>query len=113
MIVAILIGLPAPLAALHILWVNLITDSVPAIALGAGWKDPDLMKDKPRNPKESLFARGGYFVTVGYGALIALLSLTAFLIVAMEGGGDKYCWYACLLTQMAHSCMLKPMPLLF
>ncbi|MGE4342503.1 MAG: cation-translocating P-type ATPase [Bacilli bacterium] len=89
MIVAILIGLPAPLAALHILWVNLITDSVPAIALGADEKDPDLMKDKPRNPKESLFARGGYFVTVGYGALIALLSLTAFLIVAMEGGATS------------------------
>ena len=67
MIVAILIGLPAPLAALHILWVNLITDSVPAIALGADEKDPDLMKDKPRNPKESLFAHGGYVLTFGYG----------------------------------------------
>jgi len=86
MIVAILIGLPAPLAALHILWVNLITDSVPAIALGADEKDPDLMKDKPRNPKESLFAHGGYVLTFGYGTLIALLSLTAFLIVAMSGG---------------------------
>lgn len=86
MIVAILVGLPAPLAALHILWVNLITDGLPAIALGADEKDPDLMKDKPRNPKESLFARGGYFITLGYGTLIALLSLAAFLMVAMEGG---------------------------
>lgn len=84
MIVAILLGFPAPLAALHILWVNLITDSVPAIALGADEKDPDLMKDKPRNPKESLFARGGYFVTIGYGTLIALLSLFAFLIVGFR-----------------------------
>ncbi len=89
MIVAILIGLPAPLAALHILWVNLITDSVPAIALGADEKDPDLMKDRPRNPRESLFARGGYFVTLGYGTLIAMLSLTAFIIVAMSGGATS------------------------
>jgi len=86
MLVAIMIGLPAPLAALHILWVNLITDSVPAIALGADQKDPDLMKEKPRNPKESLFAHGGYILTLGYGTLIALVSLTAFLLVAMEGG---------------------------
>lgn len=86
MIVAILIGLPAPLAALHILWVNLITDTLPAIALGADEKDPDLMKDKPRNPKESLFAHGGYFLTLGYGTLVALLSLTAFIIGATRGG---------------------------
>lgn len=84
MILAILIGLPAPLAALHILWVNLITDSLPAIALGADEKDPDLMKDKPRSPKESLFAKGGYALTIAYGGLIALLSLTAFLIVGFE-----------------------------
>ena len=62
---------------------------MPAIALGADQKDPDLMKDKPRNPKESLFAHGGYILTLGYGTLIALVSLTAFLLVAMEGGDDN------------------------
>lgn len=81
MMLAILIGLPAPLAALHILWVNLITDSFPAIALGADAKDPDIMKDKPRSKNESLFANGGYALTIGYGSLIALTSLLSFLCV--------------------------------
>ncbi len=81
MLVAILIGVPWPLTALHILWVNLITDSIPALALGSDSIDPDIMKEKPRNKKESLFAHGGYALTVGYGILIALISTLAFLYV--------------------------------
>lgn len=81
MMVAIIIGLPIPLAALHILWVNLITDSLPAIALGSDGKDPDIMKDRPRHSKESLFAHGGFRVTIGYGALIALMTLFAFVFI--------------------------------
>ena len=79
MVVAVCIGLPAPLAAIHILFVNLITDSLPAIALGSDKKDPDIMSDKPRNPKESLFADGGYFTLFFYGSIIGLLTLAAFL----------------------------------
>ena len=81
MFVAILIGLPVPLIAIHILWVNLLTDSVPALALGSDPKDSDVMKDKPRNPKDSLFAHGGMKFTLFYGALIALITLFAFLSV--------------------------------
>ncbi|MBR5996666.1 MAG: HAD-IC family P-type ATPase, partial [Bacilli bacterium] len=46
-------NLPTPLLAIHILWVNLITDSLPAVALGADEKESGIMDDKPRNPKES------------------------------------------------------------
>jgi Ca2+-transporting ATPase len=80
MFIAIAFGLPAPLIAIHLLWVNLITDSLPAIALGADKKPDDIMHDQPRNPKESLFAHDGYAITFGYGALIGIVTLIAFLI---------------------------------
>lgn len=83
MFVAILIGLPVPLIAIHVLWVNLLTDSVPALALGSDPKDSDVMKDKPRNPKDSLFANGGMKHTLLYGFLIAFLTLFAFISVPL------------------------------
>ena len=82
MFLAILFGLPSPLKASHILWVNLITDSLPALALGVDKNDiPMLMSRPPRSPKESLFAHGGLFCTLFYGALIAGISLIAFLTI--------------------------------
>ena len=77
----VLENLPTPLLAIHILWVNLITDSLPAVALGADEKESGIMDDKPRNPKESLFSRGGYFITFGYGLLITLTTVFAFLMI--------------------------------
>ena len=82
MFFAILFSLPAPLKASHILWINLITDSLPALALGTDVCDGmELMEKEPRRPGESLFAHGGGICTVFYGFLIALISLTAFLVV--------------------------------
>jgi len=86
MFVAISIGFPAPLIAAHLLWVNLITDSLPAIALGADKKPDDIMNDKPRDPNESVFARGGYLITFGYGAIIGIATLVAFLITPWSNG---------------------------
>lgn len=86
MFVAILLGLPTPLIAIHLLWVNLITDSLPAIALGADKKPDDIMNDKPRDPKESLFAHGGLIKTFGYGLAIGVATLLAFLIKPMLAG---------------------------
>ncbi len=82
MFFAILFSLPSPLKASHILWINLITDSLPALALGTDVCDgKELMKEEPRNPGESLFSRGIGTCTVFYGFLIAVISLTAFLVV--------------------------------
>lgn len=82
MFLSILVGLASPLKSSHILWVNLITDSLPALALGVDRNDTKLlMKKPPRNPKESLFAHGGYFCTIFYGALIGCISLVAFLTI--------------------------------
>lgn len=71
-------GFPTPLLAIHVLWVNLITDSLPAVALGADAKEEGIMDDKPRNPKESLFSHGGYWLTFGYGLVITIATLAAF-----------------------------------
>ncbi|MGI6751192.1 MAG: cation-translocating P-type ATPase [Anaerovoracaceae bacterium] len=80
MFAAILAGLASPLKAIHILWVNLITDSLPGLALGVDKGDPEIMKEKPRNPQEGLFAGGGLFAIFYFGSVIAVTSLLAFLI---------------------------------
>lgn len=79
MFVAIAVGLATPLKAIHILWVNLVTDSLPGLALGVDLGNPAIMKEKPRAPKESLFARGGYATTLYFGTVIGLTTLGAFL----------------------------------
>ena len=82
-------NLPTPLLAIHILWVNLITDSLPAVALGADEKEKGIMEDQPRNPKESLFSRGGYWITFGYGLLITITTVFAFLMIPIFEHGAK------------------------
>lgn len=85
MLAAVLAGFPAPLKASHILWVNLITDSLPALALGVDQNDTDaLMKEPPRESKDSLFSHGGLTCTLCYGAVIGIISLLAFLTVPYQ-----------------------------
>ena len=80
MFLAVICGLASPLKSSHILWINLITDSLPALALGIDENDSKLlMKQPPRKGNESLFAGGGLSCTCFYGVLIATISLTAFL----------------------------------
>lgn len=82
MLTAILLGLCSPLKPSHILWINLITDSLPALALGIDSNDrSDFMKKPPRPKDENLFAHGGLRLTLIYGFLIAGLSMTAFLLL--------------------------------
>jgi Ca2+-transporting ATPase len=82
MFTAVMLGLASPLKSSHILWVNLITDSLPALALGVDKNDgKSLMEHNPRKPGESLFARGGLACTCFYGLLIAGISLAAFLLL--------------------------------
>ena len=76
---AILLGWATPLRPIHILWVNLITDTLPALALGVDPGDPDVMKYKPRNPKDSLF-KGEALNLLLNGLLIGILTLTAFIV---------------------------------
>ncbi len=84
MFIAIVAGFLSPLKAIHILWINLITDSLPALALGVDNGDPKIMGEPPRNPKDSLFAHGG-LITVGvFGTVIGLITLFAFLYAPIK-----------------------------
>lgn len=80
MLFAILLAYPLPLVPVQILWVNLVTDGLPAIALGLDKPEKDVMQHKPRNPKEGIFARGLGFKIVSRGILIGIVSLAAFII---------------------------------
>lgn len=74
-----------PMTAMQLLWINLITDSLPAIALGRDDKDPDIMNNKPRNPKDGFFAHGGLWFNLFYGFVIFLIIFGAFLTPIIRG----------------------------
>lgn len=78
--VAILLGLPTPLVAVQLLWVNLVTDSLPAISLGVEPVDKDIMKKKPVSPSKGMFADGLAIKIVFEGMMIGSLALLAFVI---------------------------------
>lgn len=85
MLLTIAAGLPTPLKAGFILWINLITDSLPALALGVDENDTEsLMREAPRKKEESLFARGGLMCVICYGLVIGGISLAAFLKVPYD-----------------------------
>lgn len=77
---------PVPLLPTQILWINLVTDSLPAIALGIDPGDKEVMKLKPRDPKESFFAHGAGTKAIIGGVLIGALTLVAFYFGLNEFG---------------------------
>ncbi len=88
--VALILGWKTPLIATQLLWINLITDSLPAIALGMDPGNPDVMKEKPRPAKESFFANGaGMHVLLG-GFLIGALTITAYFFGYYEHGYSPF-----------------------
>ena len=77
---ASLAGLPVPFAPVHLLFINLLTDSLPAIALGLEPHNPAVMKDRPRNADESILTKS-YLASIGTeGLCIGAMSVIAFLI---------------------------------
>ncbi|MEC0149911.1 cation-translocating P-type ATPase [Paenibacillus macerans] len=77
---------PLPLLATQLLWINLVTDTLPAIALGVDPGEEDVMKRKPRDPKEGFFAGGAAVRAVIGGLLIGALTLVAFYVGLREYG---------------------------
>lgn len=80
MFFAMLAGLPLPLLPIQILWVNLVTDGLPAMALGVDQPEKDLMEHKPRGANENIFARRLGWKILSRGLLIGLCTLGAFWI---------------------------------
>lgn len=84
MLFAMLLGLPLPLVPIQILWVNLVTDGLPAMALGLDSPEENVMKRGPRSPNEGVFSRGLGWKVVSRGFLIGLVTLIAFMIVYFD-----------------------------
>ena len=78
--VGLLLGIKSPLLAIQLLWVNLVTDSLPAIALGLEKAESNIMNRLPRNPRKSLFADGLWGKITTEGVMIGVLTLVAFSI---------------------------------
>ncbi len=78
--IAIFLGWPTPLVAIQLLWTNLVTDSLPAIALGVDDIDKEIMLRKPKSPKSGLFSDGLGIAILLEGCLIGGVSLLAFNI---------------------------------
>lgn len=88
MLFAILLGYPLPLIPVQILWVNLVTDGLPAMALGLDKPEKNVMSKKPRDAKERIFAHGLGFKIISRGILIGVVSLIAFISTYKLTNGD-------------------------
>ena len=80
----LVLGLKSPLLAIQLLWINLVTDSLPAIALGLEKPEKDIMQRKPVDSKKGIFADGLWNKIIVEGIMIGVLTLVAFSI------GNKY-----------------------
>ncbi len=86
MLLAIVAGMPAPLIATQLLWINLLTDSLPAIALGLDPGSKDVMKEKPRGVHESFFAHGAVGNIVIGGISIGIVTIISYWLGFSEHG---------------------------
>ena len=76
----LILGLKSPLLAIQLLWINLVTDSLPAIALGLEKPETDIMNKKPRDSKKGIFADGLWQRIITEGTMLGILTLVAFSV---------------------------------
>ncbi len=118
MITGPLLGMPLPLLPIQILWINLVTDGVPAIALGFEEAEEDAMKRPPHNPKEGIFARGLGWQILLMGLIVGLVSI-ATGYGFWNGGTGSAAWQTMVFTmltfcQMAYAlCVRKQQQSMF
>ena len=79
-----------PLLSMQLLWINLITDSLPAISLGMEAVEPDVMERRPKPKNESMFANGFGLRIILQGVMFGVLSLAAYKIGEILGGSESY-----------------------
>lgn len=105
---AILCHLPSPLAAVQLLWVNLVTDSLPAIALGVEPPEEGIMKRPPVSPKKGMFADGLVLQIIVEGAMIGMLAMIAYML-----GGSTYAFAVLSFSQLFHAFNMRSRRSLF
>ncbi len=118
MLIGPLMGMPLPLLPIQILWINLVTDGVPAVALGFEEAERDVMKRPPYDPREGIFARGLGWQILVMGLIIGLISVgTGYWF--WDGGKGLEAWQTMVFTmltfcQMAYAlCVRKQTESLF
>ncbi len=76
--IGLLLGMNSPLLAIQLLWINLVTDSFPAIALGLEPEDKDIMNRKPKDARKGIFADGLWSKIIVEGTMLGVLTLLVF-----------------------------------
>ena len=107
---AIIASLPSPLSAIQLLWVNLTTDSLPAIALGLEKTDDSVMEQKPIKPNSPLFSGTRVARIIFEGFLIGTLAISAFVFgnnTASFDVGRTMCFLVLSVSQLFHSFNLR------
>jgi Ca2+-transporting ATPase len=108
MLLSVIFALPTPFIPIQILWLNLVTDTPPALALGAEPAAADVMRRKPRNQQEGIFAGGLWYRIATQGIVMALLTLLVFVgeLYLMDQGLQKartVAFTTLALLQLVHS----------
>lgn len=104
--VAILLGKAAPLLPVQLLFINLVTDSFPAICLGLEPPEKDIMKRPPVSATKGLFGGGGMFTIVVEGMFIGSLALFAYMLGG-DSSGSTMCFAVLSLSQLIHSLNMR------
>lgn len=105
---ALIAGLPAPLAAIQLLWINFITDSLPAIAIGMAPSSSDILSGNPLTKEKSFFSGTELFRILLEGSLIASVSLVAYTVYGCTG-----CFIVLGMSELMHSFDFKSKKSLF
>lgn len=105
--IAMLLWHKSPLMSMQLLWINLVTDSLPAIALGMEAVEPDVMEQKPRQKTEGLFAHGLGLRTVLQGVMFGMLALLAYWMgrtqTGLDAGGQTMAFMVLSLSQVVQA----------
>jgi len=114
---AMLLWHKSPLTSIQLLWINLVTDSLPAIALGMEAVEPGIMKQKPKPKDEGIFANGFGVRTVLQGAMFGILALAAFFIghkmTGNDAGGRTLAFMVLALSQVVQAYNMRSARSLF
>lgn len=107
--IAPLLGMPIPLLPIHILWINLVTDGLPGLALSAETAERNIMRRPPRDPKQGLLASGNgtHIIWVGIWMAALILFTQSW---ALEWAGDRWqtmVFTALALTQLCHALAIR------
>ncbi|KAG1682760.1 Calcium-transporting ATPase 1 [Nymphon striatum] len=106
LLIAPLLGMPIPLLPIHILWINLVTDGLPGLALSVEPEENGVMQRPPRPAKESIFSHGMWQHMVWVGFLIAALSLSSLAWANVQGSDN---WQTMVFTTLTFAQLVHVM----